>query len=577
VRDHAGGGVLAFYADEMRARRQALVRLLGWSLLGAAPAFVSGRSIAQAVDRGFLAGRPYLGVAWLLPMVFAGLLAAVAVRRLNPLLGDVVEPMRDNLVRAVVVGNLRKSVSSGAPPDSRAVAQFVGQTDAVRDITADLLGSAFSSTAAMLAAVVGLSSLDPLAALLVVAPAVATIGIVAALVPTLASRTRTLVETDEHVATVTTATLMGVRDIVACGAEGRAHADSAEVVRAHAAATRSLARAVAWRTVIASIGAQAPIVLLLAMAPWLVGDGHLSIGGLLGAVTYTTMSLQPALRSAVESVAISWVQVSVTLRRLICPAEAPALWPPPWPLPRRPGPERLDLRATDLTFAYGPGADPIVQGLDLHIRPGEHLAVVGPSGVGKSTLGDLLAGLTEADAGQVHLGGMPVNDMARASLRQAIALIPQEAYVFVGTVRDNLIYLRPEASDGDLDRAADATGLRPLVERLGGYDAVLAGDEGLSAGERQLIALTRVWLSPAGIVVLDEATCHLDPAAEARAELAFQRRPGSLIVIAHRISSALRADRILVMDGTGVHLGSHVELLANCPAYAQLVREWQGG
>ena len=521
--------------------------------------------MAQAVDRGFLAGRPALGVAWLLPMVFAGLLASVAARRLNPLLGQVVEPLRDNLVRAVVVGNLRKSVSSGAPPDSRAVAQFVGQTDSVRDITADLLGRAFSSAATMLAAIVGLSSLDPVAALFVVGPALATLGIVTALVPTLASRTGALVETDERVATVTTATLMGVRDIVACGAQGRAHDDSAEVVLAHAAATRSMARAVAWRTIIASVGAQAPIVLLLAMAPWLVATGRLSIGGLLGAVTYTTMSLQPALRSAVESVAISWVQVSVTLRRLISPAESPPpLWPPPWPSPRASGSDRFDLRAVDLTFAYGPGADPIVQGLSLHIPHGEHLTVVGPSGVGKSTLGDLLAGLTEADAGEVHLGGRPITDMASPTLRQAIALIPQEAYVFAGTVRDNLTYLAPKRPTATSTGRPTPPGCGPWwhgwrLRRGAGWRPGAVGRRTAADRPDPGVALSsRGRRARRG---------HLPPRPGGRGprRAGLPRRPGTLIVIAHRISSALRADRILLMDGTGVHVGRHAELLASCP------------
>jgi ATP-binding cassette subfamily C protein len=200
---------------------------------------------------------------------------------------------------------------------------------------------------------------------------------------------------------------------------------------------------------------------------------------------------------------------------------------------------------------------------------------VGPSGVGKSTLIDLLVGLAPPDRGGVRLGGVPLGHMAPARLRRLIALVPQEAYVFAGTLGENLTYLRRDATAADLDRAARETGLLPVVERLGGYVALLGGDYDLSAGERQLVVLTRVWLSPAVIVVLDESTCHLDPAAEARAELAFRRRPGTLVVVAHRISSARRADRVLLMDGTTVRVGSHRDLLSTSTLYGDLVAEWR--
>jgi ATP-binding cassette subfamily C protein len=127
--------------------------------------------------------------------------------------------------------------------------------------------------------------------------------------------------------------------------------------------------------------------------------------------------------------------------------------------------------------------------------------------------------------------------------------------------------------DGELDRAAEALGVRPIVERLGGFDAEVR-PELLSAGERQLISVVRSYLSHAPLVVLDEATCHLDPPAEALVEEAFARRPGSLVVIAHRLSSALRARRILLMDGTAMLVGTHEELLAGSALYRDLVGYW---
>ena len=152
-------------------------------------------------------------------------------------------------------------------------------------------------------------------------------------------------------------------------------------------------------------------------------------------------------------------------------------------------------------------------------------------------------------------------------------LIPQEAYVFAGTLKENLTYLH-SATKTELDEAAEAVGLTPLITRLGGYGAAIT-PAALSAGERQLIALTRAYLPPARLVILDEATCHLDPAAEEQAEAAFSRRGGTLIVIAHRISSARRARRILVLDGARPQVGDHSSLLASSAMYADLAGQWE--
>ena len=172
------------------------------------------------------------------------------------------------------------------------------------------------------------------------------------------------------------------------------------------------------------------------------------------------------------------------------------------------------------------------------------------------------------DKGEVLLDGLPV-----AGLGQSWRiLIPQEAYVFAGTLKENLTYLHP-ATTTELDEAAEAIGLTPLITRVGGYGAAIT-PAALSVGERQLIALTRAYLPPVRVVILDEATCHLDPAAEEQAEAAFARRGGTLIVIAHRISSARRAGRILVLDGTRPQVGDHSSLLASSVMYADLAGQW---
>ncbi len=338
------------------------------------------------------------------------------------------------------------------------------------------------------------------------------------------------------------------------------YAATADRVDAQVRASRGVARMAAARSLAIAVGGWLPIPLLLAAAPWMLHRGA-TAGQIIGALAYVAGGLQAALHTLVQGVGGSGVRVAVTLERIMergAPARgqaaeydtSPGADSPADPTNRTAGPPdrtagppdrtaecEIDLRG--LTFGYGPQAIPVIRDLSLFIPDGDHLTIVGPSGIGKSTLTGLLAGTLTPCAGEVRLGGVPLHDLGTAALTSRRVLIPQEAYVFAGTLTENLCYLNPHASHADVDTAADLLGLRPLVTRVGGYAAQLEPAL-LSAGERQLIALGRAYLSPARLAVLDEATCHLDPAAEARAERAFADRPGTLIVVAHRMSSALR-------------------------------------
>jgi ATP-binding cassette subfamily C protein len=266
------------------------------------------------------------------------------------------------------------------------------------------------------------------------------------------------------------------------------------------------------------------------------------------------------------------MRLVVTLDRLVEAGERPI----PRETARRRAPQGHDLRLDGVTFSYGRHAEPVVDQVDLLIPQGQHLAMVGPSGAGKSTVAGLLAATHVPDRGKVRLGGVPVGDLDSQTLASHRVLIPQEAYVFAGTIGENLRYLHPAATVTELDTVVDALGLRSVVARIGGYDAAV--DPGtLSAGERQLIAVARAHLTPAPVLILDEATCHLDPVAEERVERVLAARGGTLIVVAHRISSALRAQRIVLMDGANMFAGTHGELLANSPLYRDLVGLWDIG
>jgi ATP-binding cassette subfamily C protein len=404
----------------------------------------------------------------------------------------------------------------------------------------------------------------------VLPPLVASVLILRLLLRPFAARQRRSVVGEELVANSAAKAVSGLRDVAACGAEDLVLSGLHDRIRRQAGASRSIARVGSVRVLCLTIGGWLPLLLVLAAAPSMLRHG-IPPGRLIGAIAYITGSLRSMLATLSQGAGTSVVRLTVTLERIIEASSAPS--PGPLTRPDSDDPSgRGELRLRDVTFGYGRHAEPVIHDLSLGIPPGDHLAIVGPSGIGKSTLAGLLAGMLRPSSGEMLLDLVPADLYPPWSLPARRVLIPQEAYVFAGTLADNLCYLHA-ASREELDAAAEAVGLSPLVSRLGGYDAVL-NPAVLSAGERQLIALTRAYLSRAPIVILDEATCHLDPAAEARAEDAFARRDGTLIVIAHRISSALRAERVLVLDGTSAQSGDHSSLLASSAMYRNLVGYW---
>lgn len=566
----AGLGLLA---EHLRGRRAALVRLAAWTAVEAAPLFAAGMVLARALDGGFLAGRPWLGLAWLGALALVWAVSAVGTRHVYPWLAATVEPLRDGLVTTVVGASLRRAVRGEGGRGGASVAQATEEVEAVRALVSTVLRNVRQLVSAGVAALAGLLVLSPPLALVVLAFVVLAAALFVLLLPVLVARYRRVVLAGERVGAVAEPVVSGIRDVVACAAEPRAQADIDAAAREHAVALRSFARAQVWRLPVITLGVHLPMLALLVAAPWLVGGGHLTVGEVAGAVVYLSAGLQPAMLFLVTTGSTLVVGLAVLLGRLAEVADVPPGRAAPRDAPRRPTGYRL--RAEGLTFAYSAHSVPVVRDLTLDLPEGEYLAVVGPSGGGKSTLVDLLAGLATPQRGQVRIGGVPVDELGEPALRELVAVIPQEAFVFAGTVRENLTHLRPEAGDAELDAAAVAVGVHELVGRLGGYGATLPpGGGDLSPGERQLIALARVYLSAAKVVLLDEATCHLDPRAEAVVERAFAEREGTLVVVAHRISSALRARRILLVEPGAAASGTHDELRLRSPRYAELADLW---
>jgi ABC-type multidrug transport system fused ATPase/permease subunit len=561
---------LRLLRSALRGRGREMWMLLGWSAIEAIPAFLSGRLVAAALDDGFLAGRPGRGFAWLGLLAVSAVVAAWATRETFLRLASIVEPFRDELAKLTVAGALRRSTAVGAAGDTAGVARLTQQVEIVRDASASILlvGQNFVVVAG--GALLGLLTLMPEMLLFVVPPLVAGLTIFLAALRHMAARQRDSVLAEERIAERMAAVTADVRDVIACGAEPAAERMVDEHVEAQAAATRGLARLTAVRLVAVAFGGLLPVVFILVGGSWLVAQGA-TAGMILGALTYVLRGMQPALQTFVDGISGPGLWLMVTLRRIV---EASRDEQPVAGGSSTLQPPHHGVRFSGVTFAYGEFGEPVIRDLDLAIPHGQHLAVVGPSGVGKSTLANLIAGVLQPQAGDVTLGGVPLREFNHATLAKHRVLIPQEAYVFAGTLYENLVYLHEDVRASDVDRAVRLLGMRPLVDRLGGYGAEL-DPAALSAGERQLITLVRAYVSPAWLVILDEASCHLDPTTEAQVEQAFARRAGTLIVIAHRISSALRAEQVLVLDGTEVLHGSHDELLRRSALYRDLVGHWQ--
>ena len=269
-----------------------------------------------------------------------------------------------------------------------------------------------------------------------------------------------------------------------------------------------------------------------------------------------------------------WQQAQVALGRIDELLKTPS-GTPEAESPVEPGRIRGDIQFEGVRFAYPNTAFEALRGIDLHITPGQVVALVGETGAGKSTIVKLVARFYDPTAGRVLVDGQPLTDIDLAGYRHQLGYVPQEAFLFSGTVRDNIAYGKPDATREEVEAAARAVGAHEFISGLAhGYlTAVAERGRSLSAGQRQLICLARARLVDPAVLILDEATANLDLATETR----VQRAMGAVahgrttLLIAHRLQTGRSADRILVIgDGEILEDGTHDDLLDAGGRYAEL-------
>jgi ABC-type multidrug transport system fused ATPase/permease subunit len=314
-----------------------------------------------------------------------------------------------------------------------------------------------------------------------------------------------------------------------------------------------------------------PIAVVLLAGGWFLAEHMVTLGAVVAAALYLQQAIDPLdrLLQWVEQAQRGYASFARVLGVGLVPPEPAGRASPPG--------ERLVVRGA--RFAYHDGHD-VLHGIDLEVRPGERLAIVGPSGAGKSTLARLLAGIDAPREGVVSLGGAPITEIDPAERRRRIALVTQEHHVFIGTLRDNLAFAAPDATDGQMRDALAAVGADWYAELPDGLDTLIGdGERELAAADAQQLALARLVLADPHTLILDEATAALDPTTARRTEraLAAVLAGRTVIAIAHRLNTAHDADRVAVLDdGRITELGSHHELVRAGGAYAALWRSWHG-
>ncbi|MFB7391456.1 ABC transporter ATP-binding protein [Streptomyces sp. NPDC056191] len=577
----------SFARPHRRTLAKGLALALVASALGLATPMVT-KHVLDALGSASSLTRP---VATLVVLLFVGAAVSYWQWILLGALGErVVLDARESVVRRFLRATVPAITRS---PTGELVTRVTSDTVLLRQAAASSFVGLINGAVMLVGSLVLMGFLD-LVLLATTVAAVALVGLAFAfLMPGIAKSQQQAQEHVGRLGGVLEGTLRAIRTVKVNRAEERmterilADARASAAFGVGAVRRESLAWTIAWS------GVNLAIIAILAVGAWRVGEGRLEVSGLIAFLLYTFALMDPINELSQNVTALqSGIAAAERIRQAdALPSEeaAPSAGRPELPELHEPKElkelkelEKLEelrddvpvLELRNVTAAYGPDVEPAVRGVDLVIPRRGHTAVVGPSGAGKTTLFSLVLRFLEPTGGELLLDGRPYRDHTHADIRARLAYVEQDTPVVPGTLRDNLLLARPEATTEELLRVLDDVRLTEKVEGLEeGLDTPLA-TANVSGGERQRIALARALLATPDVLLLDEATAQLDGLTEAAVQECVRSRAdtGAVVTIAHRLSTVVDADTIVVMEAGRVRArGRHEELLVSDTLYRDLV------
>ncbi|MFG2094387.1 ABC transporter ATP-binding protein [Streptomyces sp. NPDC048612] len=516
-------------------------------------------------------------VAALLVLLVLG--GAVRFRQWT-LLGTVGERVVLEAREALVRRFLRATVPAVTRrPSGELVTRVTSDTVLLREAATGALIGLINGTVMLLGTLVLMGVLDVVLLGTTVAAVALTGVLFAVLMPGIAAAQQRAQEHLGRLGGVLAGTLRAIRTVKVSRAEDR----TAERILAQARSSaeygiRAVRReALAWTVSLSGI--ELATIAILAVGAWRVGEGQMEVSSLIAFLLYAFGLMEPVTElSANVSALQSGIAAAERIRETADLATESTARPTPstGPAPQREHrPDVPVLALRQVTAAYGPDAEPAVRDIDLAVPRRGHTAIVGLSGAGKTTLFSLFLRFLEPTRGELLLDGHPYRDHTHEELRARLAYVEQDTPIVPGTLRDNLLLSRPDASDGELRRVLRDVRLAEKVDALDdGLDTPLS-DTTVSGGERQRVALARALLRTPDVLLLDEATAQLDGLTEAAVHDCVRARAatGAVVTIAHRLSTVIDADSIVVMEAGRIRVqGSHEELLAKDALYRELVK-----
>lgn len=575
--------VLWSYArPHRRSLAGGLALALAASALGLATPMVT-KWVLDALGEGASLRGPVLALLGLLAL--GAVLYCVQWILLGTLGERVVLEARDRMVRRLFHATVPAVTRR---PPGELVSRAVSDTVLLREAASSGVIGLINGVVMLVGTLVLMSVLDLVLFGTTVAAVLVVVVLFAALMPKIAKAQERAQEHVGRVGGTLEGALRAIRTVKAGGAEDRQAERIAVDARTSARyGIRSVQlEAAVWT--IAWTGIQLAVILVLGVGAWRIGEGHLEVSGLIAFLLYAFGLMEPITELSQNLTALqSGIAAAERIRaveELPLEEDAPgraggdarsgpgrSAYGPHGPRADRDAPV-LELRG--VTAAYGPGQEPAVRDLSLTVPRRGHVAIVGPSGAGKTTVLSLLLRFLEPQRGELLLDGVPFAEHGHAAVRSRLAYVEQDTPVVPGTVRDNLLFSRPDAGEDELARVlADVRLAEKVASMDEGLDTELS-TAAVSGGERQRIALARALLRRPDVLLLDEATAQLDALTEAAVHDCVRRRAaeGAVVTIAHRLSTVVDADVIVVMENGRIRArGTHAELLADDGLYRDLV------